>query len=67
MPPLQQPCDAQGTTIICLLNENGEKEETSEYYDIRYADYREALIENDYQNIWYIGLSVPNYYFDTGF
>jgi len=57
----------KGTTIICLLNENGKKEETPNYYDIRYADYREALMENNYQKIYYIGLSVPNYYFELDF
>ena len=67
MPPLQQPCDAIGNTIICLLNEKGEKEETPEYYDIRYADYREALMENNYQKIYYIGLSFPKYKFELDF
>ena len=61
MPPLQQPCVAIGNTIICLLMK-GEKEETPEYYDIRYADYRDALMENDYQGT--ILVYFPKYKFE---
>ena len=68
MPPLQQPCNSQGTTIICLLNDKDEKEEDNpEYYDIRYANYQEALDENEHQKICYFGLSYPQYKFKLNF
>ena len=70
MPPLQKPCSVEGTTIICLLDKNNNKDEGEEdpkYYDIRYADYRDALLENDKNKIYYFQVCLPKYTFKLDF
>jgi len=67
MPPVFQPCTSLGLTIICRLDENGERIGANGFPDIRYHNYHEALTEEDNDKIDYFGLSYPDYKFKFDF